>query len=151
MKHVRLRGHYNSIYIWSRFNSLTETEDLSHDILRAGGSYNNDNGSAMDRRTVFLQDGDSSYAENILADNPNLKTEVDDELISSAADLHWLDAQDSRIVNIRSQDGLRLSGIWLPSENKSASIVILAHGYSGKAEKWRVSPDFMLRRWVITY
>ncbi|MNW70476.1 hypothetical protein D3C74_498080 [compost metagenome] len=46
-------------------NSLTEMEDFLHDILRAGGSHNNNNGSAMGRRTLFLQDSDSAYAENI--------------------------------------------------------------------------------------
>lgn len=73
--------------------------------------------------------------KTFLADNPNLKTEVDDELISTVADLQWLDAQDTKTVTIQSQDGLRLSGIWLSSKNKSASTVILAHGYSGKGRE----------------
>ncbi|MCP1134689.1 alpha/beta hydrolase [Paenibacillus polysaccharolyticus] len=73
--------------------------------------------------------------KTFLADNPNLKTEVEDELISTVADLQWLDAQDTKTVTIQSQDGLRLSGIWLPSKNKSAKTVILAHGYSGKGRE----------------
>ncbi|MCM3131809.1 alpha/beta hydrolase [Paenibacillus polysaccharolyticus] len=73
--------------------------------------------------------------KTFLADNPNLKTEADDELISTVADLQWLDAQDTKTVTIQSQDGLRLSGIWLSSKNKSASTVILAHGYSGKGRE----------------
>ncbi|WP_145412647.1 alpha/beta hydrolase [Paenibacillus xylanexedens] len=73
--------------------------------------------------------------KTFLADNPNLKTEVEDELISTVADLQWLDARDTKTVTIQSQDGLRLSGIWLSSKNKSASTVILAHGYSGKGRE----------------
>ncbi|MDT0122193.1 alpha/beta hydrolase [Paenibacillus sp. RRE4] len=73
--------------------------------------------------------------KTFLADNPNLKTEVEDELISTVADLQWLDAQDTKTVTIQSQDGLRLFGTWLSSKNKSASTVILAHGYSGKGRE----------------
>nr|WP_154958990.1 alpha/beta hydrolase [Paenibacillus xylanexedens] len=73
--------------------------------------------------------------KTFLADNPNLKTEVEDELISTVGDLQWLDAQDTKTVTIQSQDGLRLCGIWLPSKNKSAKTVILAHGYSGKGRE----------------
>jgi fermentation-respiration switch protein FrsA (DUF1100 family) len=91
-------------------------------LLWAGGLY-------------FFKTAIRRTPKTFLVDNPNLKTEVDDELISSAADLHWLDAQDSKTITIQSQDGLRLSGIWLPSKNQSAQTVILAHGYSGKGRE----------------
>ncbi|PYE52274.1 alpha/beta hydrolase [Paenibacillus barcinonensis] len=70
-----------------------------------------------------------------LVDNPHLKTEASEELISSAADLHWLDAQESEQVMIRSHDGLKLYGIWLSARQPSDKTVILAHGYSGRGRE----------------
>ncbi|PAD31989.1 alpha/beta hydrolase [Paenibacillus sp. 7523-1] len=70
-----------------------------------------------------------------LIDNPNLMPEPDNELISSASDLEWLDMQDGEKVSITSHDGLKLQGIWLASTGKSSQTVILAHGYSGRGRE----------------
>ncbi|MBR2566631.1 MAG: alpha/beta hydrolase [Paenibacillus sp.] len=92
-------------------------------LLWAGGLY-------------FFKTAIRRTPKTFMVDNPNLKTEdADDELISSAADLQWLGAQDCKNVTIQSHDGLKLSGTWLASSNNSAKTVILAHGYSGKGRE----------------
>ncbi|MDQ0169843.1 fermentation-respiration switch protein FrsA (DUF1100 family)/uncharacterized protein YneF (UPF0154 family) [Paenibacillus tundrae] len=73
--------------------------------------------------------------KSFLVDNPNLMPEPDNELISSAADLKWLDQQHGVKVRIHSHDGLQLHGTWLPSATGSRQTVILAHGYSGRGRE----------------
>ncbi|MCM3173509.1 alpha/beta hydrolase [Paenibacillus sp. MER 99-2] len=73
--------------------------------------------------------------KSFLVDNPNLMPEPDNELISSASDLTWLDQQHGVKVRIQSHDGLQLHGMWLPSATGSHQTVILAHGYSGRGRE----------------
>ncbi|WP_342555395.1 alpha/beta fold hydrolase [Paenibacillus sp. FSL R7-0652] len=91
-------------------------------LLWAGGLY-------------FFKTAIRRTPKTFLADNPNLKTEADEELISSASDLNWLDRQHVETVTIQSHDGLKLYGIWLPAKEESDQTVILAHGYSGKGRE----------------
>lgn len=91
-------------------------------ILWAGGLY-------------FFKTAIRRTPKTFLVDNPNLKTEAEEELISNAADLHWFDAQQSERVMIRSHDGLKLYGTWLSAKQPSAPTVILAHGYSGRGRE----------------
>lgn len=73
--------------------------------------------------------------KTFLVDNPNLMPEPDNEIISSASDLKWLDAQPTEEVILQSYDGLQLHGTWLNSNKGSDQTVILAHGYSGKGRE----------------
>ncbi|MFC9707896.1 alpha/beta hydrolase [Paenibacillus sp. NPDC056933] len=74
--------------------------------------------------------------KSFLVDNPNLMPEPDNEIISSASDLAWLDEQQTEAVRIESHDGLKLHGTWLSVKGGSQRrTVILAHGYSGKGRE----------------
>ncbi|MFS0856964.1 MULTISPECIES: alpha/beta hydrolase [Paenibacillus] len=74
--------------------------------------------------------------KSFLVDNPNLMPEPDNEIISSASDLTWLDTQTTEDIYVESHDGLKLHGTWLPSHRGSQQpTVILAHGYSGKGRE----------------
>ncbi|WP_440118760.1 alpha/beta hydrolase [Paenibacillus sp. QZ-Y1] len=75
--------------------------------------------------------------KSFLVDNPNLMPEPDNEIISSASDLDWLNKQQTEEIRIESYDGLKLYGTWLSSDSQSQSqrTVILAHGYSGKGRE----------------
>ena len=86
-----------------------------------------------------------------LIDNPNLMPEPDNELISSASDLEWLDMQDGEMVSITSHDGLKLQGIWLASTGKSSQTVILAHGYSGRGREMAGFARYYVEKEAVTY
>ncbi|GAS80935.1 alpha/beta hydrolase [Paenibacillus amylolyticus] len=91
-------------------------------LLWAGGLY-------------FFKTAIRRTPKTFLVDNPNLMPEPDNEIISSAADLKWLDAQPAEEISIQSHDGLKLHGTWLSSNSGSDQTVILAHGYSGKGRE----------------
>lgn len=61
--------------------------------------------------------------------------EPDNEIISSASDLKWLDGQPTEEISLQSHDGLKLHGTWLSSNKGSDQTVILAHGYSGRGRE----------------
>ncbi len=64
--------------------------------------------------------------KEFLADSPDL-TEL------PPPDTSWEDAQPFEGMEIRSDDGLRLRGYYLPAPAPTTRTVILAHGYNGKA------------------
>lgn len=52
-----------------------------------------------------------------------------------APDTTWIAAQPLQTLTITSHDGLRLRGYYLPARHPTANLVILAHGYNGRAQK----------------
>ncbi|PQP80104.1 alpha/beta hydrolase [Paenibacillus sp. PCH8] len=91
-------------------------------LLWAGGLY-------------FFKTAIRRTPKTFLVDNPNLMPEPDNEMISSASDLKWLDTQRAEKITIQSHDGLNLHGTWLRSITGSDQTVILAHGYSGRGRE----------------
>jgi fermentation-respiration switch protein FrsA (DUF1100 family) len=50
----------------------------------------------------------------------------------NAIDAAWIAGQPYETVAIRSEDGLKLVGYYLPAERRADKTVILAHGYAGR-------------------
>ncbi len=50
-------------------------------------------------------------------------------------DTTWITAQPLETLDLISYDGLHLRGYYLPAEQPTTKLVILAHGYSGRAQK----------------
>jgi fermentation-respiration switch protein FrsA (DUF1100 family) len=63
-----------------------------------------------------------------LANDPDLA-----ELPTLDAD--WITTQPLETLEITSHDGLRLRGYYLPAPQPTANLVVLAHGYNGRAQK----------------
>ncbi|MGN1400945.1 MAG: alpha/beta hydrolase [Bacillus sp. (in: firmicutes)] len=69
--------------------------------------------------------------KEFLDDNPDLAVSSDDSLQKDAD--KWAGSVFFEDVSLQSSDGLRLSGYYLPAEGGSEKSVIIAHGYSGRA------------------
>lgn len=52
-----------------------------------------------------------------------------------ALDTTWIATQPLETLDLTSHDGLRLRGYYLAAPQPTANLVILAHGYSGRAQK----------------
>ena len=50
-------------------------------------------------------------------------------------DTTWIAAQPRETLDLTSRDGLRLRGYYLPAPRPTPNLVILAHGYNGRAQK----------------
>lgn len=66
--------------------------------------------------------------KKFLSDNPDLDGAL--EVISQPGETNWVEAHGYTDVEIKSHDGLRLHGLYVPAEQPTGKTVILAHGYT---------------------
>jgi fermentation-respiration switch protein FrsA (DUF1100 family) len=76
----------------------------------------------------FYDLGIARRERGFLANDPELA-----ELPSP--DTAWITAQPLETLDLTSRDGLRLRGYYLPAPQPTTNLVILAHGYGGRAQK----------------
>ncbi|WP_054943132.1 alpha/beta hydrolase [Paenibacillus ihuae] len=72
--------------------------------------------------------------KEFLAKTPDLKVDPPVAGASWGEGAEWISRQHFREVELRSDDGLKLKGYFLPSERAEGRTAIIAHGYSGKGK-----------------
>lgn len=72
--------------------------------------------------------------KDFLAKTPDLKVDPPVAGASWGEGAEWISRQQFREVELRSDDGLKLKGYFLPSERAEGRTAIIAHGYSGKGK-----------------
>lgn len=102
---------------------------------------------ALTKASFYLYDfsvkrNKKAFLEN-LQDNSNDSEEIKQQYIRNR---DWFNNQNNEVLEIESQDGLKLKAYYIKAKKDTAKTVIIAHGYSDKAKNMSEYAQFFCEK-----